>query len=261
MLAGVLIARTDVHVEHQSRAGHRIGVIAMARPPGLVGIVAHDRSLLTAVKRLHRRIDVENPGLSQKRLKAIIEMAPQPHRARLFLDRRKGPPHRVLADNSAHAEKLGKNFVAAQRRDMRVALVPGKHRQHRRAQHIALLGRVRARVMQRAVAGGAPRRPQPARWRRSPFARMAWASAAAGPPVLAPTTTNSTSASSGSRHAAFISMRPSGIRPRACTATPRPANAAARTPLRLLLVQAMRQVRPCRSSVSSATDRVMLGAL
>src|SRR5271166_3360677 len=137
MLGGVLIARTHVHVEHQSRAGHRIGVIAMARPPGLLGIVAHDRSFLTAVKRLHRRIDVENPGLRQKRLKAIIEMAPQPHGASLFLDRRKGPPHRVLADDSAHAEKLGKNFVAAQRRDMRVALVPGKHRQHRRAQHIA----------------------------------------------------------------------------------------------------------------------------
>ena len=57
----------------------------------------------------------------------------------------------VLADDSAHAEKLGKNFVAAQRRDMRAALVPGKHRQHRRAQRIALLGRVRARVMQRAI--------------------------------------------------------------------------------------------------------------
>src|SRR5208282_2350310 len=74
------------------------------------------------------------------------------------------------------------------------------------------------------------RRPQPARWRRSPFARMARASAAAGPrrSVLAPVTTNSASVSSGKRYDAFISTRPSGIRPRACTVTPRPANAAAR---------------------------------
>src|SRR5260370_25356424 len=112
MLGGVLIARTHVHVEHQSRAGHRIGVIAMARSSGLLGIVAYDRSFLTAVKRLHRRIDVENPVLSQKRLEAIIKIAPQPHAASPFLYPRKGPPHPVRACRSAHAEKTGDNFLA-----------------------------------------------------------------------------------------------------------------------------------------------------
>ena len=43
----------------------------MARSTGLLRIVAHHRSFLTAVERLHRRIDVENPALAQKRLQAI----------------------------------------------------------------------------------------------------------------------------------------------------------------------------------------------
>ena len=61
--------------------------------------------------------------------------------------------------------------------------------------------------------------------------------------------------------AAGISDSPSGIRPRACTVTPRPASAAARSPLRLPLVQTIRHGRPARSSVSSATVRVMLGGV
>ena len=49
------------------------------------------------------------------------------------------------------SSKLGQHAVAAQRRDMRIALVAGQHRQHRRPQHVARLGRVRARVVQRAI--------------------------------------------------------------------------------------------------------------
>ena len=95
----------------------------MARSTGLLRIVAHHRSFLTAVERLHRRIDVENPALAQKRLQAMVEMSPHPRRARLLLDRREAAPHRVLADDFPHAEKLGQDPVAAQRRDMRIALV------------------------------------------------------------------------------------------------------------------------------------------
>ena len=50
-------------------------------------------------------------------------MTPQPGGARLFLNRREGAPHRVLADDSLHAQKLRHNAVAAQRRDMGVARV------------------------------------------------------------------------------------------------------------------------------------------
>ena len=62
VMGRVLIPRAHIHVEDQSRARHRVSVIAMARSTGLLRIVAHHRSFLTAVERLHRRIDVENPG-------------------------------------------------------------------------------------------------------------------------------------------------------------------------------------------------------
>jgi len=62
----------------------------------------------------------------------MVEMTSQPVRARFFLDRRERPPNRVLADDLAHVEKLGQHPVAPQRRDMRVALVPGQHRQTQR---------------------------------------------------------------------------------------------------------------------------------
>ena len=123
----------------------------MARSTGLLRIVAHHRSFLTAVERLHRRIDVENPALAQKRLQAMVEMSPHPRRTRLLLDRREGAPHRVLADDFPHAEKLGQDPVAAQRRDVRIALVSSQHRQHRRAQNVAGLGRIRALVVQRTI--------------------------------------------------------------------------------------------------------------
>ena len=80
-------------------------------------------------------------------------MSPHPRRARLLLDRREGVAHRVLADDLPHAgEARQQDPVAAQRRDMRIALVSSQHRQHRRAQNVAGLGRIRAlNVVQRTI--------------------------------------------------------------------------------------------------------------
>src|SRR5208282_1099066 len=74
VLGGMFVAGTDVDIENKTRRGHRIGVIAMARTPRLLGIVAQDRAFLMAVKRLDRRIDVENPGLGEQRLHAILKV-------------------------------------------------------------------------------------------------------------------------------------------------------------------------------------------
>jgi hypothetical protein len=52
-----------------------------------------------AVQRLDRRIDVENPGLSQQRLDAKPEMTPQPNRAFRVADRLEGAPDGILADD------------------------------------------------------------------------------------------------------------------------------------------------------------------
>ncbi len=61
------------------------------------------------------------------------------------------PAHRVLADHTGHAQQRRVHRVAAQRRDVGVAPLAGQDGQHRRADHIAFLRRVRTGVGQRTV--------------------------------------------------------------------------------------------------------------
>jgi hypothetical protein len=84
----------------------------MARTSGLLGVVAQDRSLLMAIERLDRRIDVEDPRLGQKRLRTKCEMPAQPHRAFRLVDRLEGPADRVLADNLLHPQELRQRSAA-----------------------------------------------------------------------------------------------------------------------------------------------------
>jgi hypothetical protein len=96
---------------------------------------------------------------------------------------------------------------------------------------------------------------------RMPLARIASASSAAGPRVALPlpSRTNSTVPRSGSPWPFGISTRPAGIRPWGTIVMPSPASAAVRKPLKLPLVQTIRQEQPDRSSSASAISRVMLG--
>lgn len=123
----------------------------MARTPRLLGIVAEDRPFLMTVKRLDRRIDVENPRLGQQRLHAILKVSAQPDGPSGLVDRLEGATDRVLADDLPHPQKFRQHGVAAQRRDMRVALVAGEHGKHRRAENVPLARRVRAQIAQRTV--------------------------------------------------------------------------------------------------------------
>ena len=77
----------------------------MARTPGFLGIVAQHRPFLMAVKRLDRRVDVEDPGLGQQRLQAKREMTPQPSRPLRLVDRLEGAPDRILADDTSMPTK------------------------------------------------------------------------------------------------------------------------------------------------------------
>ena len=83
-------------------------------------------------------------------------------------------------------------------------------------------------------------------YNRMPLARMASASSAAGPRRArrAPSSTNSTSRDRADRDHRPFAQGPPGSGPCGTTVTPRPASAAARKPLRLPLVQTMRQARP-----------------
>jgi hypothetical protein len=60
-----------------------------------------------AVKRLDRRINLENPGLSQQRLDAKRQMTPQPNRGFRFVNRLEGPPDGVPADRLLRLFALG----------------------------------------------------------------------------------------------------------------------------------------------------------
>ena len=70
----MLVAGTDVDIENETGRSHRVGVVAMARTPGLLGVVAQDRPFLMAIERLDRRIDVQDPGLGEQRLDAKCKM-------------------------------------------------------------------------------------------------------------------------------------------------------------------------------------------
>jgi hypothetical protein len=123
----------------------------MRRSPRFVRIVADHRTFLMAVERFDRGIHIENPRLVEQRPDAIIEMRLQPLHARGFVDLRQRPPQRIFADHFAHAEQWRVDRIAAQCRDVRIAPVPGQHRQQQGAQHVAFARRVGAGEEQRAI--------------------------------------------------------------------------------------------------------------
>ena len=102
-----------------------------------------------AVERLDRGVDIENPWLAQQRPDRLVEMAGQPARPRVGFDLVQAAPHRILTHHPLHAQQRRVHGVAPQRRDVRVPPLTGQDRQHRRPQHVALRGRVRAGVDQR----------------------------------------------------------------------------------------------------------------
>src|SRR5438132_1659588 len=74
------------------------------------------------------RVDIKNPGLAQQRPRAIVELLLQPGPPGFRRDLAQCPTHCVLAHHLGHPEQWGIDRVAAQRRDMGVAPMPGQHR-------------------------------------------------------------------------------------------------------------------------------------
>src|SRR5215831_5666900 len=159
MLRRMLVARLNLDLQHQPQIGQYVAVIGMRGPARLLGIVADHRSFLMAVERFHRRVDIENPWFAQQRPGAIVELLLQPGSPRFRLDLAQCPTDRVLADHLGHPKQWWIDRVAAQRRDVGVAPMPGQHRQQHCSQYVPLRRRVRARQRQRAPRNPAVKQP------------------------------------------------------------------------------------------------------
>ena len=70
---------------------------------------------------------------------------------RNFIYRAQRPAYGVLGHHAVHSQHCCAHSIGTQRRDMRVAPVPRKHRQKQGAQHIGNLGAIRAGKAQRAA--------------------------------------------------------------------------------------------------------------
>ena len=109
----MLVAGRPLHRQHQPQIGHHVTVITMRRAPRLARIVAHHRSFLMPVERLHRGVDIENPRLAQKWPCRVIEMPRQPRQAGLLFDLVEAAPYGVLAHHFTHSQQRWIHRVAA----------------------------------------------------------------------------------------------------------------------------------------------------
>jgi hypothetical protein len=159
MLRRVLVTGLDLELQYQPQIGQHVAVISMRRPPRLLRVVTDHRSFLMAVERFHRRVDVKNPRFAQQRASAIVELLLQPGSPGFRRDLAQGPTHCVLADHLGHPEQGWINRVAAQRRDVSIAPMPGQHRQHHCPQYVPLRRRIGARQRQRAPRNPAVEQP------------------------------------------------------------------------------------------------------
>jgi hypothetical protein len=107
--------------------------------------------LLVAVERLHRGVDIEYPWLAQKRPRGVIEVPLQPRHAGNLVDLVEAAPDSIFAHNLIHPQQRRIDQVAAQCRHVRITPMAGQNRQQHGAENVALGGRVRARVVQRAI--------------------------------------------------------------------------------------------------------------
>jgi hypothetical protein len=104
-----------------------------------------------AIERFDRAVDVQHPRLAQQRRGAIVEMPLQPRQTGRFVDLRQTATHCILTHHLLHAQQPRVDRVAAQRRDMGIAMMARQNRQQHGSQQIVLGWRIRAAEGQRAI--------------------------------------------------------------------------------------------------------------
>ena len=113
-----------LHVEAQAQRRDPVGVQGMARPSGLLRIVADPGAFLPPIDRFDRGIHIENPRRAQKLPPTLPQMAGQPLPARDLIYAPQPAPHTVLAYQLAQPQQPRRHCVKAQRRQVGIAPMP-----------------------------------------------------------------------------------------------------------------------------------------
>ena len=91
MQRSAFIARHDLYAESQACVGHKSTVIAVRGASGFVGVVALHRALLFAVQAFDRRVEIQDPGCAQERLRGLGQVATEPRQSRRLIDTHESP--------------------------------------------------------------------------------------------------------------------------------------------------------------------------
>lgn len=132
----MLIAGAYLHAGADVEVAGKITVLNMAGTPGFMWIIAHGGTLLPAIKRLHRDIDVQDPRQPQRRSDGAESLSGQPVQSIGFADATPGHPHRVLTDRPPHSQQPGIDPVTADAVVVGIASVAAKHAQEHRAHDV-----------------------------------------------------------------------------------------------------------------------------
>lgn len=136
MRGRVLFARAHFHIKHQPQPAHEEGVIGVAGPARLAGIVAELGAFLVAVDGLDRHVEIQHPRQPQRGEPRLAQRAGLPGGAGVRVRVGESAPHTVLAAHPRHAQALGIDRVGAQGGDVGVTVLPGENGQRDRAQEI-----------------------------------------------------------------------------------------------------------------------------
>ena len=145
-----LVARVDDDAEDEPQPRDAERVVAVRGTSGLLRVVAERRPLLVAVKRLHRRVHVEDVVLVQQGLDEAQVLVPDPLDPRLHRDRLEVPPHGVARQEPPDPEELGGDRVAGEVVEVPIAVRAVRHPDDSRAERLAVRRRVVARQFERA---------------------------------------------------------------------------------------------------------------
>ena len=161
------LAALHVGVQYQTQGTDPVGVHHMAGTAGLLRVVAHFRTRLTAIERFDGGVAVQNPRGMQRFLHALGQTCVHPGRAAGHLggalgtfilwaapglvgrQRAQRPPQTLIAENPFHVEDRRGDGIAAQTRDVGITPLTVKNGQQPGTQHIGDRRCVGAGIWQR----------------------------------------------------------------------------------------------------------------